>query len=143
MHDGADMELGPQEASRLDEAVRRLVRVSTGSDETAIFDAIALCAPAVAGLLMVVNPASLASMRYHAVRLAPELVETWMGTQSDLLARTLAPVMHSEDGDFWQEAEVGVDDLRSRLEVMQQLDGQGLGEGAGYKILRRTVGMRG
>jgi DNA-binding CsgD family transcriptional regulator len=57
--------------------------------------------------------------------------------------RTLAPMVQSADGTVRRDSETLPGALREQLDVLRKLDTAGLGEGAGYKILRRAVPRRG
>ncbi len=129
-----------REARLLQRAQRSLALVSAGAGEATLFDAIALCAPIAGGMLTTITPPALGSMRSHGMGIAPELVEGWMRTPEPLLEDALAPVVRARNGGFWREMDTGIRDFRARMEVMNQLDGLGLGEGAGYKLLSRPVG---
>jgi DNA-binding CsgD family transcriptional regulator len=129
-----------REARLLERAKGHLALVSTGANEATLFKAIARCASAAGGILTTITPSAPTSMRSHGLGVAPELVEGWMRTPEHLLAEALVPVVQARDGGFWREVDTGIRDLRGQMEVMDQLDRLGLGEGAGYKVLSRPVG---
>jgi DNA-binding CsgD family transcriptional regulator len=108
-----------------------------------LFDAIRDAVPVVAGILGVVRPNAPDRLVTHPVKLPPEVFESWLSTPREVLARTLVPVIRSPDGSLWRDADTITGPLRERLAVLHKLDGAGLGEGAGYKILKRPVPWRG
>ncbi|MRG96372.1 helix-turn-helix transcriptional regulator [Polyangium spumosum] len=120
-----------------------LSRVAAGDDPTVILDALAPCVPAVAGLLSVVRRDAPQLLISHAMRLPTELLEGWMSTRSEHLEPALRLVLEASPGGFWRDADAIAGPLREGLEVLQALDGFGLGEGAGYKVHQRLVPGRG
>jgi DNA-binding CsgD family transcriptional regulator len=70
--------------------------------------------------------------------LPPDVYGGWLGTPGDQVAQTLAPVIRSRDGGLWRDSETVTSPLREQLDVLRVRDAAGLGEGAGYKVLKRT-----
>ena len=92
-----------------------------------------------AGLFSFIRPATPEALVSQAVRLDPHVHESWLRTPPALLAETLAPLVSSPVGSLWRDSETLRGDRRERLEVLALLDAAGLGEGAGYKALERTI----
>lgn len=116
-------------------ATERLRRIAIGDDAKAILEAIALCVPAAAGLIGVIEFADKPSMTNTPVDLPTPVLSSWMGTEQNQLQQALSPVLSSAPGDFWRDADRLPEELRDKLEVLHQLDGFNLGEGAGYTDL--------
>jgi hypothetical protein len=134
--------LDSREVRQIEIASRALSRLPVGAPAAGVFDAIRACVPLAAGLFSVIRPSAPDAMITHAVRLPPEVFESWISTPPALLARTLAPVIRSGAGGLWRDSETLTSAMREQLEVMGKLDGAGLGEGAGYKILERAAPRR-
>ncbi len=115
-------------------ATERLRRIAIGDDAKALLEAIALCVPAAAGLIGVVEFADKPSMTNTPLELPTPVLSSWMGTGQDQLQQALSPVVSSAPGDFWRDADRLPAELRDKLEVLQHLEGFNLGEGAGYKV---------
>ncbi|MFT3775631.1 MAG: helix-turn-helix transcriptional regulator [Minicystis sp.] len=131
-----------KEIAALRDAAQRLALVPMQGSPELILDAIAACVPVAAALIQVVNTDAPTMISGHAVRLPIEIVESYMSTPRAHLERALAPVVRSQDGDFWR-AENLATSVREQLGVIDELDRHGLGEGAGYKALSRLAPTRG
>lgn len=135
--------LDPGESRRIESASRALARLPARAPIASVFDAIQPCLPLAAGLFGILRPAAPDSMVTQAARLPPEVLDSWMGTPGEQLARTLAPVIRSPAGGLWRDSETVTGALREQLEVLRRLDAAGLGEGAGYKVLERASAWHG
>lgn len=127
------------EVHRVDAASRALAQLPTRASVAGVFESIQPCVPVVAGLLSVIRPRALDSMEIHPVCLPPEVSDSWLGTPHKQLVQTLSPVIRSKAGDLWRDSETVTGALREQLDVLRELDAAGLGEGAGYKVLERTI----
>jgi DNA-binding CsgD family transcriptional regulator len=132
----------PRDARALLDASRRLALVPLQGSAAAIFDALAVCVPVAAGLVIVVNPDAATAMTGHSVRLPPDVAEAWMSTPRAHLERALAPMMRAEQGDFWRAGDLAPS-VRGGLGVLDELASHDLGEGAGYKVVQRLGPSRG
>jgi DNA-binding CsgD family transcriptional regulator len=123
----------------LEIAAKRLALIAPGDDPEALLRALEPCMRVAAGLLMVVKPGETTSVTHHALRIPMPVLEGWMHTQPDYLAKSLFPAVHSNPGDFWSQSDGLSDQLRRGMEVLHVLDQFGLGEGAGLKLLRQPI----
>jgi DNA-binding CsgD family transcriptional regulator len=132
-----------REARKLEAAERALGRLPAGALPVALIDAIRPCAPAAAGILGVIRPRAPDKLVSHPVRLPPDVFDGWLRTPRDVLARTLGPLILAPAGGLRRDADVITGALRERLTVLRQLSAAGLGEGAGYKIMKRSAPWQG
>ena len=129
--------MDPRERRQLKTASRTLDLLPVDAPTSAVFDAIRLCTPVAAGLVSVIRPGADDALVSQPWRLPPEVFESWLRMPPDLLQMTLAPVLSSEPGKLWRDSETLHGAEREQLDVLRELDGAGLGEGAGYKLLVR------
>ncbi len=135
--------LDPGEIRRIEATSGALDLLPSGAHPSALFDAIRLCVPLAAGLFCIIRPSAPDALVSHAVGLPQDVFESWLGTSPEQLAQTLAPVISSEAGGLWRDSETITGAQREQLEVLRKLDGAGLGEGAGYKVLERPIPWQG
>lgn len=131
------MHLNPRENRQLKAACRTLDLLPVDAPTSAVFDAIRLCVPVAAGLVSVIRPGADDALVSQPWQLPTEVFESWLRMPPDLLQMTLAPVLSSEPGKLWRDSETLHGAEREQLDVLRELDGAGLGEGAGYKLLVR------
>lgn len=137
------MSLHPEECRQVEIASRALKKLPVNAPASAVFDAIRPCVRAEAGLYSIIRPDALDALVSQSVGLAPDVFESWLCTPPEMLRVTLAPVVTSPAGRLWRDSETVRGPQREQLEVLSKLDGAGLGEGAGYKILERTTPWHG
>lgn len=135
--------LDPGEIRRVKATARVLSRLPSSAHPSALFDALRPCLPISAGLFSIIRPTAPDALVSHAVGLPQDVFESWLSTAPEQLARTLAPVIASPAGGLWRDSETIVGEHREQLDVLRKLDGAGLGEGAGYKILQRPSPWQG
>jgi DNA-binding CsgD family transcriptional regulator len=133
------MHLDPGERRRLKAASHELDLLLPNAPASAVFDAIRPCVPVAAGLFSVIRPGADEGLVSQSVELPPDIFESWLRIPPDLLQRILAPVVLSGPGRLWRDRETLQGAQREELEVLRELDGAGLGEGAGYKLLERPI----
>lgn len=131
------MHLHPGESRRIKTASRELDLLPTNAPISALVDAIRPCVPFAAGLFSVIRPSASNALVSHPVGLPPEIFESWLSTPENLLQMALAPLVSSTPGTLQRDSETLSGAHREQLDVLRQLDGAGLGEGAGYKLLER------
>lgn len=131
------MHLNPGESRRVKAASRMLDLLPANAPTSAVFDAIRPCVPVAAGLFSIIRPGADDALVSQPVGLPPGIFESWLRMPPDLLQVTLAPVVSSRAGRLWRDSETLRGAQREQLEVLRELDGAGLGEGAGYKLLER------
>lgn len=131
------MPLNPGESRRIKTASRALDLLPANAPISAVFDAIRLCVPVAAGLFSMIRPGANDALVSQPSRLPPEVFESWLRMPPHLLQVTLAPVLSFKPGRLWRDSETLRGAQREQLEVLRELDGAGLGEGAGYKLLER------
>jgi DNA-binding CsgD family transcriptional regulator len=134
---GAPLDAG--ESRRVEAVARALDRLPAGAPVSAIFDALKLCVPVQAGLLTFIRPSAPEALLSQAVGVEAHVHETWLRTPPSLFAKSLAPLLSSGAGSLRRDSETIRGELRERLEVLPLLDTAGLGEGAGYKVMERTI----
>jgi DNA-binding CsgD family transcriptional regulator len=127
------------ERRRIKAASRALDLLPANAPASALFDAIRLCVPVSAGLFSVIRPGTDDALVSQPVHLSPELFDSWLRMPPLLLEATLAPVVASSPGKLLRDSETFLGAQREQLEVLHELDGAGLGEGAGYKVLERSI----
>jgi len=89
----------------LELAKRMLRRVAVGDGGGVILDALSSCVPAAAGLLAVVRSGAPQVVANQAIRLPEPLLQGWMSTRPEHLDQALQPVVSSNPGDFWRDAD--------------------------------------
>jgi DNA-binding CsgD family transcriptional regulator len=136
---GGGAPLDARESRRVEAAVDALDRLPTNAAASGIFDAIKLCVPVQAGLFSFIRPAAPEALVSQAVGLEAHIHESWLRTPPAVLERTLAPLVSSSVGSLWRDSETIRGEQREQLEVLTLLDTAGLGEGAGYKAMERTI----
>lgn len=137
MLSGAPLDAG--ESRRVEAVARVLDCLPAGAPVSAIFDALKLCVPVQAGLLTFIRPSAPEALVSQAVGVEANVHETWLRTPPALFAKSLAPLLSSGAGSLRRDSETIRGELRERLEVLPLLDTAGLGEGAGYKVMERTI----
>ncbi len=113
---------------------KRLDAIGPGDSPEALVKALEPSLSVAAALLMVVNPGPPLSVTHHSLRLPQQLLDGWMRTQPQYFEQSLSYAVHSHSGDFWQGRQDFSQQLLKGLEVMEEMDGYGLGDGAGLKI---------
>ena len=111
-----------------------LQQIGPGDNPVALVQALEPSMSVAAALLMVVKPGRTLSVTHHALRLPQELLDGWMRTPPAYFEQSLLYAVRSRSGDFWQGNQDFSAQLRQGLEVMAEMDGFGLGDGAGLKI---------
>jgi DNA-binding CsgD family transcriptional regulator len=131
------MHLDPGESRRIKAASHTLDLLPANAPTSAVLDAIRPCVPFAAGLVSVISPGEDGALVSQPLRLPPEVFESWLRMPPNLLQMTLAPVLLSGPGTLFCDSETLCGAQREQLEILRELDGAGLGEGAGYKLLER------
>src|SRR4051812_40906044 len=130
------MHLDPGESRRIRAASRTLDLLPVNAPGSAVFDAIRPCVHVAAGLFSIIRPGADDALVSQPVQLPPAVFESWLRMPPELLQVTLTPLIASRPGTLWRDSETLRGAQREQLEVLRELDGAGLGEGAGYKILQ-------
>jgi DNA-binding CsgD family transcriptional regulator len=131
--------LDPSESRRIEAASRVLDLLPANAPASGIFDAIRLCMPVQAGLFSFIRPSMPDALVSQAVGLEQGIYEKWLSTPPAMLEQILAPLVSSRVGSLWRDSETLQGEQREQLEVLALLDTAGLGEGAGYKAIERTI----
>jgi DNA-binding CsgD family transcriptional regulator len=129
----------PRDERAVAAAVRALSRLPAQGQVADLFDAIALCAPTVAGNAVILRPETPEDLVSHPVRLPQPVLRSFARMPLDDLQAALAPAVVAKAGTLQRQTEVFPREFRERVEVIRSLDENGLGEGAGYKVLDRRA----
>lgn len=131
MYDSADNEA-------IKASCELLKNVRAGGDVRRVLQAMRPCIPeTAAALFTTVNPSRLDEMAFCPIDLSPPILEAWLQTHHKHLEKALQLVFQAQEGAMWRDLETIGGDLRSGLQVLEQLEHYGLGEGAGYKVTMR------
>jgi DNA-binding CsgD family transcriptional regulator len=106
---------------------------------SAIFDAIAPCAPTVAGNLFSYRPGALDAMTSHNVGMPEDIVDMFMRAPPEHVAHALSSMVTSRPGTMSRVVEAIPGPMRAEIQAIRDLERFGLGEGAGYKVLERSA----
>jgi len=133
------MHLYPDESRQVEAAARSLDSVPVKAPASEVFKAIRLCVPAAAGLFSLIRPGADGALVSQPAGLPKAIFESWLRMPLDQLRITLTPVILSRVGRLRRDSETFRGAQREQLDVLRELDGAGLGEGAAYKVLERPV----
>lgn len=123
----------------LKEAVSRLKKIPAGADARLILDAISSAIGCEAAMLSAFSADSPHAMSARPLGLPSELLHGWLSTTPEYFTSALVPVVQLPEGAFWCQSDTVMRTSRGGLQVLNDLDSHGLGQGAGYKLTERRT----
>lgn len=128
--------------ARAQPAFLKLAAIHSGDSPAMLFEALAEVMPVAGGMLGSMGSIQPTDTHSHAVLLPDTVLQAWATTPGEKLQVMMSPLLPAAPGTLISDRDALDGAFREQLELLNVLDGAGLGETAGYKVAEehRRVG---